>query len=137
MYRRTGNELKHYGVLGMKWGRRKHTAGDYNNYSSVTRSLGEASNSAANTVRIRGEQRRAKLNRKSLMDVQRLSDDDLRRAINRMDMERRYSELVTQRNVGRGQQRIESTLRLIGAMATTSSAVIGVASTVMKLKGTS
>lgn len=60
------DSLEHYGVLGMRWGRRKNSDGSY----SYTK---------------KGKAR---------SDMSRMSDKELRDRINRLEMEKKYTSLV-------------------------------------------
>jgi hypothetical protein len=68
-----GNFIEHYGKKGMKWG--------------VRRSKGsKASKKGPSKKRVQPK------------SAKELSDDDLRKAINRMNMEKQYTDLVKSRN---------------------------------------
>lgn len=80
--------LAHYGVLGMKWGRRK--------------------------------------NRKSKKDdVKKMSDDELRKRLNRLQMEQQYKQLSSSKAT-EGKKKAQSALKTIGKVAVKSVAVAGV-----------
>lgn len=70
------NELKHYGVRGMKWGvrRRRNASGDLVEVST----------------------RRTRAAEKKEM-IKNLSDDELRKRINRIQMEKQYSQMIAER----------------------------------------
>lgn len=75
------NELRHHGVVGMKWGVRRTPA-----------QLGhQEKKSSANNYH---EDYRQAHDKKS---VKTMSDSELRRRINRLQMEQQYSRLTTER----------------------------------------
>lgn len=68
------DELKHYGVLGMKWGRRKN------------RYISKDSKRVSNIRKKR---------------VNQMSNEELQKVNKRLELENRYSNLRSQRNVGK------------------------------------
>lgn len=91
--------LQHYGVLGMKWGKRKARS----NVSS-----NKKPKNTKNTTT-------SKLKPKPEPPQRRLSDAELRAAVNRMRLEREYADL-TYRSSSRA--KVESVVRTIGTVAT-------------------
>lgn len=69
------NELYHYGVLGMKWGRRKK---NYNN-----------SHDSAKVQKIRKK------------SINQMSNQELRDVNNRLQLERQYKDLTRKKSVGK------------------------------------
>lgn len=90
------NELYHYGVLGMKWGVRKSRGG-----SSKS---GGRRRSKTETV----HEDYAKAHSKK--SVKQMSDAELRSRINRLQMEKQYSQL-NQRQVSAGEKFAKDILR--------------------------
>ena len=86
--------LQHYGVLGMKWGKRK------------ARSNVSSNKKPKNTTTSKP---------KPMPTQRRLSDAELRAAVNRMRLEREYADL-TYRSSSRA--KVESVVRTIGTVAT-------------------
>lgn len=95
----TEYELKHYGVLGMKWGKRKaaHTT---NNTTTRTHSNSEDTYTT----------KTSKQTKKSIQkDVKSMSDQELREKIYRLQMEQQYIRMATpEKNVAK--QEIEKFL---------------------------
>lgn len=82
------NELMHYGVLGMKWGVRRARKAS----SKKTTLFKKKSKSPADQS--------SKPKKKSVKDM---SDDELRKAINRLEMEKRFNDL-SPKQVSKGKQ---------------------------------
>lgn len=87
------NELYHHGVLGMKWGVRK----SYSGQKTIKKK-----NQYKNKVEIHDDYRRAHT-RKS---VKSMSDDELRKRINRLEMENKYTNLSST-SVNKGRNKIK------------------------------
>lgn len=83
----TNDYLAHYGVLGMKWGVRKDRS-----------SSGKKRNKSKVRTRIEKEIKTRKARDKR---VKSMSDVELRREINRLNMEKQYKEL-TQTDLEKG-----------------------------------
>ena len=94
------NELTHYGILGMKWGvRRTPVQLDRAKGSSKKNSDGDGKK-----------------------NVKSMSDDELRKVVNRLQMERQYSQL-SESNVSKGKeymQKIIKTGTTVAAVTTTA-----------------
>lgn len=87
--------LQHYGVLGMKWGKRKARS----NVSS-----NKKPKNTKNTAKP-----------KPMPTQRRLSDAELRAAVNRMRLEREYADLTYRAS---SRAKVESVVRTIGTVAT-------------------
>lgn len=91
--------LQHYGVLGMKWGKRKARS----NVSS-----NKKPKNTKNTTK-------PKPKPKPEPPQRRLSDAELRAAVNRMRLEREYADLTYRAS---SRAKVESVVRTIGTVAT-------------------
>ena len=94
------NELYHYGVLGMKWGVRRNRS----NTSS-------SSKSKQTTIHDDYKEAHSKKNVKSM------SDNELRKRINRIQMEQQYSKLNPSK-IDKGKQYINGIIKAGTTVAT-------------------
>lgn len=131
-------ELKHYGVLGMKWGQRK-TPQNPNGATREERFTGakignEISNSmgtASRTIDQLGIGR--KPSKKLRKEMGRMSDAELRARINRIEMEQRYSQLNPSK-AAKGAQTAKTILSVVGGVAAIGASAATIALAYQSLK---
>ena len=109
-----GNDyLAHYGVLGMKWGvhRRRRAASVNERDAKELEKAGfkkeaDALRLLAKKQRTKADEVEARINKKKEMkkNVKEMSDDELRKVVNRLQMERQYSQLVNDGSVNKGKE---------------------------------
>ena len=107
--------LKHYGVLGMKWGKRK------------ARSTVSSNNKSKSTAITKPKQTPKP---KSKPTQRRLSDAELRAAVNRLRLEREYAELTYKAS---SRAKVESVVRTIGTVATLTTSALTIYNNLNKI----
>ena len=93
--------LQHYGVLGMKWGRRKAR-------SNVSSNKKPKSTKNTTTSKPKPPQRQ-------------LSDAELRAAVNRLRLEREYADLTYRAS---SRAKVENVVRTVGTVATLTTSAL-------------
>lgn len=122
-------ELIHYGVKGMKWGVRRTPA-----------QLGHQGKPKKVPKRARESPKNKKSQNKPKKKVQELSNDELREAINRLDMEKRYKELernAKSQPIDEGKKFVKNVLKKSGENVATQFAVFALATMINKAVGAS
>ena len=107
--------LKHYGVLGMKWGHRK------------AKSTVSSNNKSKNTAITKPKQTSKP---KSKPTKRRLSDAELRAVVNRMRLEREYADLTYRAS---SRSKVESVVRTIGTVAALTTSAVKIYENLNKL----
>lgn len=138
------NHLYHYGVRGMKWGVRRYqnkdgsrtSAGrkryDYgktgSNVQRVSTSLGGVAKSTSRLLRNRVKEK------DQSYDFSKLSDQELRTRINRINMERQYASLLEDPNQKTAKERTLEILDAVADVATVAGSIGLAATTIYKIK---
>lgn len=107
--------LQHYGVLGMKWGKRKAR-------STVS------SNKKPKSTTITKPKQTPKP--KSKPTQRRLSDAELRAVVNRMRLEREYADLTYRAS---SRSKVENVVRTIGTVAALTTSAVKIYENLNKL----
>ena len=114
------NELYHYGVLGMKWGVRR-----YQNKNGTLTSAGKK----RQPFKIEPHEDYVKAHSKKR--VKQMSDAELRSRINRLQMEKQYSEL---KGTSKGKRYVNKVLKIAGTVASTMDTGLKLYSNTNKIK---
>lgn len=155
-YKEYQDELYHYGILGMKWGVRRYqnadgtytelgkkkisekknvhalVSEDYVNTGSSLKSISSGLNSGSNITR-KVEQTKRQKNMKRI-DVSKMTDQELQREVNRMNLERNYKNLKYE-DSNAGRMYVSDVLSIAGDVAAIGASIAIIASIAHKLRG--
>lgn len=113
----TNNELYHFGIRGMKWGVRR-----YQNKDGTSTSL--------------GKKRKATNGDSKKENIKNMTDDELRKRVNRLQMERQYSQLTSDtKKVNKGKQFVSKMIKTGTAISAATTTALTLYNNAEKIKG--
>lgn len=149
------NELRHYGIKGMKWGVRRFQNAD-GSYTAAGKRRAKQQKAepmsdeelAARVKRLKGvvdsasflanrlkEADRKAASSKPRMDLSNMSDKEMRDRINRELLERQYNDLFAQPDsVSKGRQYVSQIIDSVGTGFAIGGSALSIARAVQKLK---
>lgn len=121
--------LQHHGIKGMKWGVRRTPEQLQRTKSHIDTASGmvkEAKNINNSVSKIRSTVKRK--------DLSKMSDQELRDRVNRMNLEQQFSQLSSGK-VSKGESYVRNTLEIAGSALAVTSSAIAIAVGIKQLRG--
>ena len=134
--------LIHYGVLGMKWGvRRRRRAASVNERDAKElekagfKKEADALRLLAKKQRTKADEVEARINKKKEMkkNVKEMSDEELRKVVNRLQMERQYAQL-SESSVSKGKEYAQKIIKAGTTVAAVTTTALTIYNNVDKIK---
>ena len=124
-------ELKHFGILGMKWGHHKNyvNAGwsssdgsSHKPFKVNAGMVGAAAKTGQNVSKLGQDINRGQFNNKVLKEAKKMTDEDLKKLTNRLNLENNY---INAKNQQEGRSKVDAILSTTGsALAVATSAAV-------------
>lgn len=140
--------LIHHGIRGQRWGVRRYqnedgslTSVGKKRYSISDKDLGKTKSIAESASKITGEA--GKINRsisdmrrdsKKFEDLSKISDQQLKERVTRLNLERQYSDLTSSK-IGKGQNYVGNILDIAGSTLAITGSALAIALSIRQLKG--
>lgn len=121
-------EMYHYGIKGMRWGVRKNKPLNIGALKSGT----DSANNIVREGRTLNKSVRGIRSRKT--DLSKMTDDELRAKVNRMNLEQQYDRLSSS-ETARGRSYVDDTLSIAGSALAITSSALGIALAMKQLMG--
>ena len=140
------DELKHYGIKGMKWGVRrfqnsdgsltadgkKRYSGD--NLKDIQKQVNQGKNVVDGVKKTRTKAAEKQHEKKIKSDLSQMSDKELRDIVNRLNMEERYMQVMKSRDVQVGKSKADKILDYAGTALTIGSSALSIMIAIKELQ---
>lgn len=125
------NDVAHYGRRGMKWG--QHIFGDEKKSAAAASAGKSAYNVIRESSEVAGRFTKKRVSSTFKANTSKLSDDELRKRVNRLNLERQYAQL-TGADTRRGAEVTREILQTTGSLVGIASGVLTTAMLIKKLR---
>lgn len=125
----SNNSLQHHGIKGMKWGVRRNPEQLQRMQKQIDTASGivkEAKNIDSSVSNIRSTGKKT--------DLSKMTDKELQEKVNRMNLERQFSQLSSGK-VSKGEQYVKNTLEVAGNVLAIGGSAVAIAVGIQQLRG--
>ena len=140
------DELKHYGIKGMKWGVRRFQNSDgsltadgkkrysEDNLKDIQKQVNQGKNVVDGVKKTKAKAAEKRTEKKIKDDLSQMSDKELRDIVNRLNMEERYMQVMKSRDVQVGKSKADKILDYAGTALTIGSSALSIMIAIKELQ---
>lgn len=140
------SDLRHHGIKGQKWGVRRFQNKDgsltpagakrysSDDYKKALAKVNKADKTLSDVKKMRNDAEAKTYEKKIKYDLSKMSDKDLQQAVNRLNMEERYTQVMTQRHrLEQGEDKVNKILNVAGSALTGAATALTIAAAIKEL----
>lgn len=140
------DELKHYGIKGMKWGVRRFQNNDGSltpegkkrygseDIKNIQKRVDQGKNVVDGVKKSRVKAAEKQTEKKIKDDLTKMSDQELRNIVNRLNMEERYTQVMKARGVENGKSKVDKILDYAGTALTIGGSALSILVAIKELQ---